>query len=681
MANFSVEETLLKAKSYSRKGKILQARELYQNILKLFPNNVRAKLGLSKLNDIKNINFSVPNQEVMAQIVDMYNQGCFEETALKIETLIKDFPESFKLWNMLGVVCMSLNRLEQAKNGFKKSIHLNPKFPDVYNNLGMILLRQNEFEEAIEAFKTAIFLKLDFVEAFYNMGITLKSIKFKYPNPELHYYIIKLLEKETFVRTTDIVEAVISLIKSEPIIQKIFKISFNNEVNELPIQIITELSKQALLIKLMSVFPIPDLEIETLLTNTRWFILSNISKLLNVPGILKFQTAIALQCFINEYLYKESSQETKIIDELEKSIELTFLDNKQPDPLKIICLASYRPLHLYSWSHLISLPTQSKIIIELQINNYILEKKLSKEMSVLEEITDNVSSKVRQQYEDNPYPKWVICGLHLKPFTINEVVDMSELKLVDKTITSVISPDILIAGCGTGEHSLITATRFKNSNILAVDLSLRSLAYAKRRTKDFGVNNIKYMQSDILKLRKLDKQFDIIESAGVLHHMEDPMAGWKVLTSCLKSGGLMKIALYSEIGREHIIEMRNKIEQLGISSKALEMKLFRQDIISSEQDHNRRVLLSSIDFYSLSAFRDLLFNVKEHRFTLPQISDCLSKLGLEFCGFERSEITNTFKLKNFGENDQYDLKKWNIYENSNPRTFKSMYQFWCQKIK
>ena len=59
------------------------------------------------------------------------------------------------------------------------------------------------------------------------------------------------------------------------------------------------------------------------------------------------------------------------------------------------------------------------------------------------------------------------------------------------------------------------------------------MAYAKRKTVELGVKNIEYMQADILDLAKLNKQFDIIESAGVLHHMNDPMAGWKILTDCL----------------------------------------------------------------------------------------------------------------------------------------------------
>ena len=38
--------------------------------------------------------------------------------------------------------------------------------------------------------------------------------------------------------------------------------------------------------------------------------------------------------------------------------------------------------------------------------------------------------------------------------------------------------DVLVAGCGTGEHSIGTARRFKNVKLLASDFSLASLAYA-----------------------------------------------------------------------------------------------------------------------------------------------------------------------------------------------------------
>ena len=187
------------------------------------------------------------------------------------------------------------------------------------------------------------------------------------------------------------------------------------------------------------------------------------------------------------------------------------------------------------------------------------------------------------------------------------------------------------------------------------------------------------MQADILDLGKLGRQFDIVESAGVLHHMDDPLAGWRVLTDCLKPGGLMKIGLYSELARQHIVEMRQEISKAGIGSSDAAMKSFRKTVMTSDQSHHKEIL-NSQDFYSLSTLKDLLFHVQEHRFTIPQIQDCLSELGLKFCGFEVDKIVSHFKLANADADDPYNLDKWKAYEEANPSAFVGMYQFWCQKI-
>ena len=49
--------------------------------------------------------------------------------------------------------------------------------------------------------------------------------------------------------------------------------------------------------------------------------------------------------------------------------------------------------------------------------------------------------------------------------------------------------DVLIAGCGTGQHSIESAMRFEKAKVLAVDLSLSSLAYAKRKTNELNIKN------------------------------------------------------------------------------------------------------------------------------------------------------------------------------------------------
>ena len=157
------------------------------------------------------------------------------------------------------------------------------------------------------------------------------------------------------------------------------------------------------------------------------------------------------------------------------------------------------------------------------------------------------------------------------------------------------------------------------------------------------------------------------------------MAGWKVLTDCLKPGGLMSIGLYSELGRRHIVEIRKEISNADAGASDEEMKAFRDILSKSDKDHHKLTIKSN-DFYSLSTLKDLLFHVKEHRFTIPLIKDYLCKLGLHFCGFEQSEIISHFKQSNKAQKDLYDLDKWQSYEETNPHAFAGMYQFWCQKI-
>jgi 2-polyprenyl-3-methyl-5-hydroxy-6-metoxy-1,4-benzoquinol methylase len=313
------------------------------------------------------------------------------------------------------------------------------------------------------------------------------------------------------------------------------------------------------------------------------------------------------------------------------------------------------------------------------IEEPVAEKLIAHGIPVLGKISDDVSLKVREQYEENPYPRWVKLAISIRTKSIAAVCDGLKLQLHSEKIKNVTAPDILIAGCGTGQQSIETAYRFSNCLVTAVDLSLASLAYAQRKSNELDVANLEYLQADILELDQMNQEFDIIESTGVLHHMDNPMAGWGVLADLLKPSGLMKIGLYSELARGEIVNARRKIASVGKGTSANEIKQFRKSITDSE-DRNLKRLDTLGDFYSLSEFRDLVFHVQEHRFTLPQIKDCLDELGLKFCGFENAEALSKFR-EFYGEGvDICDLLLWHEFEENHPDTFVTMYQFWCQKI-
>lgn len=657
--------------------------------------------------------FQNPPQDQLQPLINLYSKGQLQQALSEANQLQQQFPNSIVLYNILGAANAGLGNfdtaissykqalkikpdyaeaynnmgfaqkdtgdLEAALDSYKQALKINPNHAGAYNNMGVAHHKKSDLEAAINSYKQALKINPDYAEAYYNLGNALNGTIFSKPASDLQEIIIPLLTDKNYARPVEISKAVISLLKFEPVIIELFQKHSAGELKYPFDQLTSNLHGAPLLFALMSVCPLPDLEFEDVFTSIRSALLSSISENKTVPKVLSLQTAVALQCFINEYIYNQTDKEIELVKELELSITREISTGQQPSPHSILCLASYNALHNYEWADLLSVTTDIQDVLTQQILEPKQEEELKPKIQILNKITDETSSKVREQYEESPYPRWIKPGLFINPSALSKVVSESNLRLFSNRIDQAESPAILIAGCGTGQHSIGTAARFLNSKVLAVDLSLASLAYAQRKTKELGFQNIEYLQADILDLGKLDRQFDIVESSGVLHHMSDPMAGWKILTDCLKPGGLMNIGLYSELARQHIVTLREHINHLDIEPSAAAMKSFRNEVINSDTTHHNPII-NTPDFYSLSELRDLLFHVQEHRFTLTQIQTCLDDLGLKFCGFGTDRIVNNFKLTNVGPDDAYDLQKWHSYEESNPHTFTGMYQFWCQKV-
>ena len=640
------------------KGQHLEALKRSSELLQKYPNSV----ALYKIQANANVGLGLLDPAIKSY---------------KAASILE--PNSAEIYYNLGVILQNQGKLREAVDSYGKAVASDPSYADAFYNMGNAFQMQGKVVEALESYNKAIVLKSDFSEAYYNMGNVLKGVRFNKPNHGMQEIITRLLNHKNYVRPRDISLAAISLLKFEPVIGLLTEKDPKKSLESSFKEIVLALSNLPLLLKLMSVSPIADLGLELALTEIRSMFLKTVLETNRDSDFLNLQSALALQCFTNEYIYSQTEADSKILKDLEVIVEKTLSQGEQPSSHFILCLASYKALNEYKWYDLLTIHKDIEEVFVKQVMERKYETLLKSDIPILGEVIDPISLKVREQYEENPYPRWVNLELPFEPAEISEVVNSIKLRLFDNEIKKNQSPNILIAGCGTGQHSIGTATRFKNSRVLAIDLSLSSLAYAKRKTEEFGIENIEYVQGDILNLKKLNKQFDIIESTGVLHHMEEPMLGWQVLTECLKKSGLMKVALYSARGRQDIAKVREEIEALGYETSDIAMKSFRNILINSGTDHYKSILQSR-DFFSMSTFRDLLFNVKEHRFTITQIKDCMDKLGLKFCGFEPVNIIEDFKSGFTNANDIYDLDKWDAYEEFNPRTFAGMYQFWCQKV-
>ena len=620
-------------------GLIDAAIDSYKMALKIKPENVEAYNNLG---------------------ATLNEKGQFDSAIESYKKAIELYPNYAEAHNNVGVAFKNKGDMNEAISSYEKAIELKPDYAEAFNNLGNAYKQKGDFDSAINYLQRALEIKPNLADAYKNLGNALQKTRFVTSRPDLSKIICDLLEYKTHVRPKDIAKSVVSLLRIEPAIKKLLSAPHVKLEKQQLNNIVSDLMKNKLLPKLMSICPIPDIDLERLLAFVRYKTLLSIYNIEPSNELLNFQSALALQCFTNEYIFPLGDKEHLALKNLEAHVENIVRKSKQPEPHHLLCLASYRTLHEYDWHDLVV----SSLSIEKVFTRQILEPKreelLKQEIPLIEEITDTVSSNVRNQYEENPYPRWENLGLPGSSSSISKFLVDTQLRLVNHEILHNTAPQILIAGCGTGQHSIGTAARFRNSNVLAIDLSLTSLAYATRKCEDLGVDNIEHVQSDILDLKKLDRQFDIIESAGVLHHMKDPFEGWHILTSCLKKNGLMKIGLYSELARKDIVETRAEIAKGEIQLNQEAIRNFRSKLTTSTVNHHKSLTFSN-DFYSLSSFRDLLLHVQEHRFTLPQISQYLSELGLVFCGFDDIDLIRNYKLTQGNEGDAYNLDKWCSY--------------------
>lgn len=692
------KDALIQAKNKGIKNHTLEKQEQQLND------------AIGSISDGANIGLTT---ELTQSVIDLYSNGEHQKALTKSEYLIRKFPNSASLYNIkgaileeqgkidsaleaynraleitpnhaaaqynLGNVLRAKGMLKEAIEAYDKALTINPKNSDAYNNMGNVLKEFGKKKEAIEAYAHALEIKPNNTESLFNLASALKGVSFMQGNKRVEDALLSILHRKTIVGPSMIAQAALSLVKCDIGIHKLLLDGFQIQNQEKFEETIKKLAKTELLLQLMSVSPLPDIQFERLLCNLRSYLVENIYNITVDVNLLKVQSALALQCFTNEYVYDISESDAAALYELEDAVSKTLANGSQPTPHTVLCLASFKALNKYDWSGHLDSNIYLKDTIQRQILEPNTEEILKSKIEILDQITDKVSTEVRAQYEENPYPRWVNIGLRYSSASINQISKELELKLSNKEILSRTDPEILIAGCGTGQHSIQTAAQFKNSKVLAIDLSLKSLAYAERKSRELKLLNIDYMQADILNLRNLNRQFDVIESVGVLHHMDDPLSGWTVLVDCLRTGGLMKIGLYSELGRQPLINYRSRIAQSRGDTVDDNIRQLRLEIAEAD-DIDSKLIRSWRDYFSMSEVRDLLFHVREHHFTIMQIKSMLSQLGLTFCGFEGDDIIHAFKQSNSTYGAQYDLDEWHAFEKNNKGIFRGMYQFWCQKV-
>lgn len=635
--------------------------------------------------------------------------------------------------NNLGLALLASADLDAATGSFRAALAIAPQHVEALSNIGLVARLRGDWEAAIESFKQALLIKPDSTGALNGLGAalimqgeyvqalqvcvhslniaesgetkaliaqSLEKLRFGADNQEARRLLVRAIA-EPWGRPGDLLNVSISLIKSRAemrdSLQGAMRVwtSRPGARETMAPSCLAPLIEDELLQCLLENTTVGDLALERMLTLARKSLLEavcgangemdRLAADLGSPqaGILTFSCALARQCFINEYVYACTEGEFELASQLKERLGAALSAGAPFPPEWLASAGAYFPLaNLPSIDKACAYPWPDAVssLLKLQVVEPREERKIAQSISRLTGIEDAVSRLVQAQYEEHPYPRWIQPAPVGNASTVDMLLRQYFPFAAFYPLGKADAVDILIAGCGTGQHPIETARQVRGARVRAIDLSLASLSYAKRKAGELGVSNLEFAQADIMKLSAPSPEFDVIESVGVLHHLADPLAGWRQLLTLLRPRGFMRLGFYSDLGRQDVVAGRQFIAEHGYASTDEGIRRCRQDLMSEGNIARFSSLVTSRDFFGTSECRDLLFHVQEHRYTLPGLKAMLGELGLNFLGFYLDPITlEKYRVRFPADPAMTDLDSWHVFETENPHTFAGMYQFWVQR--
>ncbi len=113
----------------------------------------------------------------------------------------------------------------------------------------------------------------------------------------------------------------------------------------------------------------------------------------------------------------------------------------------------------------------------------------------------------------------------------------SETEKIIESLHTTQDQTLLEIGCGTGEFTIAAAGRCKK--IIAADVSLPMLEFARQKAKKLDVKNIEFHNAGFLTYEHSGEPVDAVVSQLALHHLPDfwKMIALRRICALLKQGG------------------------------------------------------------------------------------------------------------------------------------------------
>jgi len=569
---------------------------------------------------------------------------------------------------LLGALAYGRGNLESAVAAYRQAAARAPGFLPAWINLANALEEQGRFDEALAAHRAALAIE-DRPELRARFARCAAHAPGLPADPPFRGLVTRALA-EAWIRPSELALTACRLLRADPLL------AGAGDSAPAPATL-AALSGHALLLALLENAQVCEPEVERFLSRARRVLLDRAGDA-GSAATLPLAVALARQCFLGDYVFSASPEELGRAARLRDTVGARLAGGAEISSPVLAAVASYFPLG--------SVPSADRLaerawpdpvmrLIAQHVHHPRIERELREAIPAWTPVAQEVSQRVRRQYEESPYPRWVRCAPgEALPFPAYLG------RLFPDTVFDPPVPEgaieVLVAGCGTGQEPVSLARDLADARICAIDLSRVSLAYAVRKTRELGLS-IAYAQADIVELASVGRSFDVISSAGVLHHLADPEAGWRTLAGMLRPGGFMRIGLYSELGRRDLAPVRRLIAERGYAPTPEGIRACRREIL----DSGRFPRLAALrDLYGLNECRDLLFHVEEHRYDLPRVARMVEASGLQLVGLlVPPAVRRRFRARFPEAGSEVDLARWHAFEQEHPDTFSGMYLFWVRK--
>ena len=587
--------------------------------------------------------------------------------------------DSAELWYNLGNALGDLRAFDDATEAYRRALALRPDFEPARVPLGDALAARGRFDDALAQYARALAAQATppaiarFVDAF--VGAELRA-----PDPIVRDMALRALSTP-WARPSELAGACVRLLASDAAFracaERADASGTAREARAFGVADLGPVLGNPLFGALLESTPVGDAGLERMLTLARRALLDAVVRGEAGEPLLPFCCALARQCFVNGYVFFYDDDEIARAFALRERVATALREGAPAAPNEVAVVAAYFPLHAMADAQALvarGWPAPLAAVVARQVREPQDEAALRPAIPRLTPIGDGVSASVRAQYEEHPYPRWL--GLPPPDIVLG---DDRGARALWRWHARDAALDILVAGCGTGQESIEFAQAFPRARVLAVDLSLASLAYAERKRRELGIGNLEHAQADLTRLAGIPRRFDLIASVGVLHHLAEPEAGLRVLADLLAPGGRMLVGLYSERGRADVVAARAFIAKRGYRPTGDDIRRCRRDLASSAPELAAPLARRS-DFYATEECRDLLFHAQEHRFTPSRIGDALAGAGLRLDGFLlRPDLASRYAWQFPDDPAMTNLANFERFESEHPEAFAGMYIFWAGK--